>query len=72
MVGDWGLREIRRSAVILSGRRKVEAQYAEADHAEREKAVHAALNAWGRKLASAIEDQRWPFPEISLEEDVIL
>lgn len=70
--GDWGLREIRRSAVILSGRRKVEAQYAEANHAEREKAVQAALNGWGRKLASAIEDQRWPFPEIPLEEDVIL
>jgi hypothetical protein len=70
--GDWGLREIRRSAVILSGRRKVEAQYADADHAEREKAVQAALNAWGRKLASAIEDQRWPFLETPLEEDVIL
>lgn len=70
--GDWGLKEIRRSAVILSGRRKVEALYAESNPAEREKAIQAALNAWGRKLGGAIEDQRWPFPEIPLEEEVIL
>jgi integrase len=70
--GDWTLREIRRSAIILSRRHKVAAMYAEAEPMERQKALRDALQAWGQKLSSAIEDHLRPLTEDDLEDEVMI
>jgi hypothetical protein len=70
--GDWTMKEVRRSAIILSGLQRVEQMYAEDTPDARKAARERALKEWSRKLFKAMEDQRSAFDALLPEEKVVL
>lgn len=69
--GDWTMKEVRRSAIINSGRQKIEQMYAEEAPDVRKAARKRTLQEWSRKLTRAMEDQRSAL-EVLLPEDQVL
>lgn len=70
--GDWTMKEVRRSAIILSGLQRVEQMYAEDTPDARKTARERALKEWSRKLVNAMEDQRSAFDALLPEEEVVI
>lgn len=70
--GDWTMKEVRRSAIILSGLQRVEQMYAGDTPDARKAARERALKEWSRKLVKALEDQRSAFDALLPEEEVVI
>jgi hypothetical protein len=70
--GDWTMKEVRRSAIIMSGLQRVEQMYAEDTPDARKAARERALKEWSRKLFKAMEDQRSAFDALLPEEEVVI
>jgi integrase len=70
--GDWTMKEVRRSAFILSGLQRVEQLYAEQSLEARKAARERALKEWSRKLFKAMEDQQSAHDLLLPEDGVVL
>lgn len=66
--GAWTFRDLRRSAAILSGVRKIESDYADAAPEVRAAKIATAMEIWGRRLSAAVDDCR---PALAILDPVI-